>query len=396
MFAKRVQNMTPSATIEITSKIAELKKQGVEILSFNIGEPDFDTPENIRDKGKEALDLGHTRYTPAGGTIDLREEIAKKLLKENNLEYTYQEIIVSSGAKQALMNALLTLCEEGDEVIIPSPYWVSYIEMVKLTGAKPVLVDMEESDNFNLNIEKIKESITDKTKCIMINTPNNPTGAIYTETQLREIGNLCVENDIFILSDEIYEKLIYDGEKHVSIGTLSKEIKDKTILINGVSKSFAMTGWRIGYAAGPKDIIKAMTNLQGHMTTGPNAPAQHASLEAFRNSNNSVEKMVVEFDRRRKYLVDRLNNIQGITCNLPKGAFYAMPNVSSFYGKSWENYKIKNSMDLTNFLLEEAKVAVAPGEAFGINDNIRIAYSNSMENIVKGMDALEEALKKLK
>jgi aspartate aminotransferase len=396
MFAKRVQNMTPSATIEITSKIAELKKQGVEILSFNIGEPDFDTPENIRDKGKEALDLGHTRYTPAGGTIDLREEIAKKLLKENNLEYTYQEIIVSSGAKQALMNALLTLCEEGDEVIIPSPYWVSYIEMVKLTGAKPVLVDMEESDNFNLNIEKIKESITDKTKCIMINTPNNPTGAIYTETQLREIGNLCVENDIFILSDEIYEKLIYDGEKHVSIGTLSKEIKDKTILINGVSKSFAMTGWRIGYAAGPKDIIKAMTNLQGHMTTGPNAPAQHASLEAFRNSNNSVEKMVVEFDRRRKYLVDRLNNIQGITCNLPKGAFYAMPNVSSFYDKSWENYKIKNSMDLTNFLLEEAKVAVAPGEAFGINDNIRIAYSNSMENIVKGMDALEEALKKLK
>jgi aspartate aminotransferase len=396
MFAKRVQDMTPSATIEITSKIAELKKQGVNILSFNIGEPDFDTPENIRDKGKEALDLGHTRYTPAGGTIELREEIAKKLLKENNLGYTYQEIIVSSGAKQALMNALLTLCEEGDEVIIPSPYWVSYIEMVKLTGAKPVLVEMEESDNFNLNIEKIKNSITEKTKCIMINTPNNPTGAIYTEDQLREIGNLCVENDVFILSDEIYEKLIYDGERHVSIGTLSQEIKDKTILINGVSKTFAMTGWRIGYAAGPKDIIKAMTNLQGHMTTGPNAPAQYASLEAFRNSNNSVEKMVVQFDKRRKYLVSRLKNIQGITCNLPKGAFYAMPNVSSFYGKSWENYKIKNSMDLTNFLLEEAKVAVAPGKAFGIDDNIRIAYSNSMENIVYGMDALEKALKKLK
>jgi len=396
MFAKRVRNMTPSATIEITSKIAELKKQGVEILSFNIGEPDFDTPENIRDKGKEALDLGHTRYTPAGGTIELREEIAKKILKENNLKYSYQEIIVSSGAKQSLMNALLTLCEEGDEVIIPSPYWVSYIEMVKLTGAKPVLVEMEESDNFNLNIEKIKKSISDNTKCIMINTPNNPTGAIYSENQLREIANLCVENDIFILSDEIYEKLIYDGEKHISIGTLSQEIKDKTILINGVSKSFAMTGWRIGYAAGPKDIIKAMTNLQGHMTTGPNAPAQYASLEAFRNSHNSVEKMVVEFDKRRKYLVDRLNSIQGVTCNLPKGAFYAMPNVSSFYGKSWGNYKINNSMDLTNFLLEEAKVAVAPGEAFGIDDNIRIAYSNSMENIVKGMDALEKALKKLK
>jgi aspartate aminotransferase len=388
--------MTPSATIEITSKIAELKKQGVEILSFNIGEPDFDTPENIRDKGKEALDLGHTRYTPAGGTIELREEIAKKILKENNLKYSYQEIIVSSGAKQSLMNALLTLCEEGDEVIIPSPYWVSYIEMVKLTGAKPVLVEMEESDNFNLNIEKIKKSISDNTKCIMINTPNNPTGAIYSENQLREIANLCVENDIFILSDEIYEKLIYDGEKHISIGTLSQEIKDKTILINGVSKSFAMTGWRIGYAAGPKDIIKAMTNLQGHMTTGPNAPAQYASLEAFRNSHNSVEKMVVEFDKRRKYLVDRLNSIQGVTCILPKGAFYAMPNVSSFYGKSWGNYKINNSMDLTNFLLEEAKVAVAPGEAFGIDDNIRIAYSNSMENIVKGMDALEKALKKLK
>jgi len=388
--------MKPSATIEITSKIAELKKDGIEIIGFNIGEPDFDTPENIREKAKEGLDLGHTRYTPAAGTIDLREEIGKKLYKDNNLKYTYKDIIVSNGAKQSIMNALLTLCEKGDEVIIPSPYWVSYIEMVKLTGAKPVLVQLDERDNFKLDIEKINNTITPKTKCIMLNSPNNPTGAIYSENHLREIGEICVDNDIYILADEIYEKLIYDGEEHISIGTLSEEIKDKTILINGVSKTYAMTGWRIGYAAGPRDIIKAMSDLQGHMTSGPNAPAQYASLEALRNTEKSVEVMVKEFDRRRKYIVDRLNSIEGITCNLPKGAFYVMPNVKGFYGKSSGSFKIENSMDLTNYLLEEAKIAVAPGEAFGINDNIRIAYSNSMENIEKGMDQMERALKKLK
>jgi len=396
MFSSRIGSMKPSATIEITSKIAELKKDGIEIIGFNIGEPDFDTPENIREKAKEGLDLGHTRYTPAAGTIDLREEIGKKLYKDNNLKYTYKDIIVSNGAKQSIMNALLTLCEKGDEVIIPSPYWVSYIEMVKLTGAKPVLVQLDERDNFKLDIEKINNTITPKTKCIMLNSPNNPTGAIYSENHLREIGEICVDNDIYILADEIYEKLIYDGEEHISIGTLSEEIKDKTILINGVSKTYAMTGWRIGYAAGPRDIIKAMSDLQGHMTSGPNAPAQYASLEALRNTEKSVEVMVKEFDRRRKYIVDRLNSIEGITCNLPKGAFYVMPNVKGFYGKSSGSFKIENSMDLTNYLLEEAKIAVAPGEAFGINDNIRIAYSNSMENIEKGMDQMERALKKLK
>ncbi|MFO7888144.1 MAG: pyridoxal phosphate-dependent aminotransferase [Eubacteriales bacterium] len=396
MFSSRVGSMKPSATIEITSKIAELKKDGIEIIGFNIGEPDFDTPENIREKAKEGLDLGHTRYTPAAGTIELREEIAKKLYVENNLKYTYNDIIVSNGAKQSIMNALLTLCEKGDEVIIPSPYWVSYIEMVKLTGAKPVLVQLDERDNFKLDIEKINNTITPKTRCIMLNSPNNPTGAIYSENQLREIGEICVDNDIYILADEIYEKLIYDGEEHISIGTLSEEIKDKTILINGVSKTYAMTGWRIGYAAGPRDIIKAMSDLQGHMTSGPNAPAQYASLEALCNTEKSVEVMVKEFDRRRKYIVDRLNSIEGITCNLPKGAFYVMPNVKGFYGKSSGSFKIENSMDLTNYLLEEAKIAVAPGEAFGINNNIRIAYSNSMENIEKGMDQMERALKKLK
>src|SRR6056297_508900 len=396
MFSSRIGSMKPSATIEITSKIAELKKDGIEIIGFNIGEPDFDTPENIREKAKEGLDLGHTRYTPAAGTIDLREEIGKKLYKDNNLKYTYKDIIVSNGAKQSIMNALLTLCEKGDEVIIPSPYWVSYIEMVKLTGAKPVLVQLEERDNFKLDIEKIKQNINEKTKCIMLNSPNNPTGSIYTEKQLREIGKICVDNDIYILADEIYEKLIYDGEKHISIGTFSEEIKNKTILINGVSKSYAMTGWRIGYAAGPRKLVKAMSDLQGHMTSGPNAPAQYASLEALANTEKSVEVMVKEFDRRRKYIVDRINSIEGMTCNLPKGAFYVMPNVKSFYGKSYASYKIKNSMDLTNYLLEEAKIAVAPGEAFGINNNIRIAYSNSMENIEKGMNQMENALKKLK
>ena len=396
MISRKIKNMNPSATVALTSKIAELQRKGINIITFNVGEPDFKTPINIRNKAKEGLDLGLTKYTPAPGTIELREEISKKLYRDNNIEYNYDEIIVSNGAKQSLINTLMTLCNEGDEVIIPSPFWVSYIEMVKLADGVPVVVEMDEEDNFDLNTEKIKKHITDKTKCIMINTPNNPTGAVYSRERLEEIGKLAVEKDLYIIADDIYEKLIYGGEKHISIASLGEEIKNRTILINGVSKAYAMTGWRIGYAAGPRKLVKAMSDLQGHMTSGPNAPAQYASLEALANTEKSVEVMVKEFDRRRKYIVDRINSIEGMTCNLPKGAFYVMPNVKSFYGKSYASYKIKNSMDLTNYLLEEAKIAVAPGEAFGINNNIRIAYSNSMENIEKGMNQMENALKKLK
>src|SRR6056297_1245202 len=396
MISRKIKNMNPSATVALTSKIAELQRKGINIITFNVGEPDFKTPINIRNKAKEGLDLGLTKYTPAPGTIELREEISKKLYRDNNIEYNYDEIIVSNGAKQSLINTLMTLCNEGDEVIIPSPFWVSYIEMVKLADGVPVVVEMDEEDNFDLNTEKIKKHITDKTKCIMINTPNNPTGAVYSRERLEEIGKLAVEKDLYIIADDIYEKLIYGGEKHISIASLGEEIKNRTILINGVSKTFAMTGWRIGYAAGPKEIIKAMTDLQGHMTTGPNAPAQYATIEALQNTKEAVEIMIKEFDKRRKYIVDRLNSIEGVSCNLPKGAFYAMPNVESFYKSSFKNYKIESSLDLTDYLLEEAKIAVAPGEAFGIDENIRIAYSNSMENIEKGMNQMEEALKKLK
>jgi aspartate aminotransferase len=396
MISKKIKNINPSATVELTSKIAELKRKGVDILTFNVGEPDFATPENIKVKAKEGLDLGLTKYTPAPGTIELREEISKKLSRDNNVNYNYDEIIVSNGAKHSLINTLMTLCNEGDEVVIPSPFWVSYIEMVKLAGGVPVIVEMDEKDNFDLNIEKIKDSISDKTKCIMINTPNNPTGAVYSKEKLKEIGRLAVDKDIYIIADDIYEKLIYDGEKHISIASLSEEIKNHTVLINGVSKAYAMTGWRIGYAAGPREIIKAMTTLQGHMTSGANTNAQYAAVEALKNSEESVKVMVDEFDKRRKYLVERLKNIKDVSCNVPKGAFYAMPNVSKLFGKSYDGRKINNSEDLADYLLDEAKIAVVPGIAFGIENNIRIAYSNSIENIEKGMDRMKEAVEKLK
>jgi len=395
MISRKIKNMNPSATVALTSKIAELQRKGINIITFNVGEPDFKTPINIRNKAKEGLDLGLTKYTPAPGTIELREEISKKLYRDNNIEYNYDEIIVSNGAKQSLINTLMTLCNEGDEVIIPSPFWVSYIEMVKLADGVPVVVEMDEEDNFDLNTEKIKKHITDKTKCIMINTPNNPTGAVYSRERLEEIGKLAVEKDLYIIADDIYEKLIYGGEKHISIASLGEEIKNRTILINGVSKAYAMTGWRIGYAAGPKEIIKGMTALQGHMTSGPNTNAQYAAVEALKNSEESIEDMVKEFDKRRKYLVKRLNSIDGIKCNTPKGAFYAMPNVKSFFGRKFNDRVINNSTDLANYLLDEAKIAVVPGIAFGIENNIRIAYSNSIKNIEKGMDNMEEALKKL-
>lgn len=395
MISDRIKNMNPSATVALTSKIAELQRKGVEIITFNVGEPDFNTPSNIRNKAKEGLDLGLTKYTPAPGTIELREEIVKKLHRDNNLKYKYDEIIVSNGAKQSLINTLFTLCNKGDEVIIPSPFWVSYIEMVKLAGGVPIIVEMDEEDNFDLNVEKIKKHLTNKTKCIMINTPNNPTGAVYSREKLEEIGKLAVDNDIYIIADDIYEKLIYDGEKHISISSLSDEIKNRTILINGVSKAYAMTGWRIGYAAGPKEIVRAMTALQGHMTSGPNTNAQYAAVEALKNSEESIENMVKEFDKRRKYLIERLNSMNGIRCNTPKGAFYAMPNVEYFFGKKYGDRLINNSTDLADYLLDEGKVAIVPGTAFGIDNNIRIAYSNSIENIEKGMDMMEKALEKL-
>ncbi|MGB4440030.1 MAG: pyridoxal phosphate-dependent aminotransferase [Sedimentibacter sp.] len=396
MISKRIKEMIPSVTLAQSEKIAYLKKQGIDVIGFNIGEPDFNTPKNIIKKCEEALSLGHTKYTPASGSMDLREEICKKFKKDYNLDYTIKDVIVSSGAKQSLTNVLMAIVDPGEEVIVPTPCWISYIEMIKLTGGIPVLVDMDEESGFDLNVDKIAANITEKTKAVLINSPNNPTGAVYKREDLEKLGKLAVKNNFYIISDEIYEKLVYEGDENCCTASISQEIKGKTITINGVSKSYAMTGWRIGFAVGPTEVIKAMSDYQGHTTTSPNSPAQYASIEALSNSEEFVEDMRKEFDKRRKYIVERLNAMDGISCFMPKGAFYVMPNIKNFYGKKYKGFTINNPMDMSDYLLEESRIAVVTGAAFLAPDNIRISYSNSMENIKEGMDRLEEALKKLK
>ncbi|SMP63874.1 pyridoxal phosphate-dependent aminotransferase [Anoxynatronum buryatiense] len=396
MISKRIQNMIPSATLEQAAKIAELKNQGIQIIGFNVGEPDYNTPTNIIQKAEEAYHLGLTKYTPAAGMVALREVICQKFRKEYGLDYAPKEVLVSAGAKQSLTNALMAIVDPGDEVIILTPCWVSYLEMVKLAEGVPVLVPLEENDGFRLDVAKIRKNISEKTKAIIINSPNNPTGAVYSKEDLRQLGQMAVEHDFYIISDEIYEFLVYEGEKNVCVAALSPEIKEKTITINGMSKAYAMTGWRIGYAVGPTQIIKGMADYQGNTTTSPNTPAQYASIEALANSQESVEMMRAEFDRRRRYILERINAMKNIHCSIPKGAFYVMPNVSYFYGREYKGLTVNNSLDLANYLLEEAKIAVVTGAAFEAPDNIRISYSNSMENIEKGMDRLEAALSKLK
>jgi aspartate aminotransferase len=396
MLSRRIRNMKPSVTVELTSKVEELKRQGIDVIAFNLGEPDFNTPENINEAAKRAIDEGFTKYTPVAGILELREAICKKLKEDNNVEYKPSQISVATGAKQSLINAIMTICDLGDEVIIPTPCWVSYIEMVKLSEATPVLVPTDEKNGFQPDIEAIKKAITSRTKAILLNTPNNPTGALYKEEVLRQLGELAVKHNFYIISDEIYEKLVYDGEKHVSIASLSPEIKEKTIIINGFSKAYAMTGWRLGYAAGPQDVIKGMNSLQGHTTSAPNSIAQKAAVEALLGPQDAIEFMRQKFDERRKYLINRLRNMEGITCADVKGAFYVMPNVSSFFGKEYNGKVLKNSVDVAAFLLEEAHIALVPGDAFESPNNIRISYATSLENIKEGMDRMEKALALLK
>ncbi|MEL7649066.1 MAG: pyridoxal phosphate-dependent aminotransferase [Sedimentibacter sp.] len=396
MISKRIQKMVPSVTLAQSEKIAMLKKQGIEVIGFNIGEPDFNTPENIIKKAEEAYRLGYTKYTPAAGMLDLREEICRKFKKDYNLDYTVRDVIVSSGAKQSLTNALMAIVDPEDEVIVPTPCWISYIEMIKLTGGVPVLVEMNEANGFDLALDRIESKITSRTKAVLINSPNNPTGAVYKEKDVKRLGELAVKHNFYIISDEVYEKLVYSGETNCCTAALSQEIKEKTITINGVSKSYAMTGWRIGFAVGPTHVIKAMSDYQGHTTTSPNSPAQYASIEALRNSEEFVQAMKKEFDKRRKYTVKRLNEMEGIDCFEPNGAFYVMPNIKHFYGKKYRDFTINCPADMCDYLLEEARIAVVDGTAFLAPHNIRISYSNSLENIQRGMDRMEEALKNLK
>ncbi|NEZ46108.1 pyridoxal phosphate-dependent aminotransferase [Clostridium niameyense] len=393
--SKKAVKIEPSLTLEITAKAKKMKSEGVDVIGFGAGEPDFNTPENIQIAAIEAIKKGYTKYTPASGIIELKEAIVEKLKKDNNIVYNTNEIIISNGAKQCLSNLFQAILNEGDEIIIASPYWVSYPELIKLYGGKPVFVKTKEENNFKYNIEDLKKVITNKTKGIIINSPNNPTGTVYSRGELKDLADFARENDLIIISDEIYEKLIYGDEKHVSIASISKDAYGRTIIINGMSKAYAMTGWRIGYAAGPKEIIKVMSNIQSHTTSNPNSIAQYASLEALKGDTEALNKMILEFKKRRDYMVDKINSIEGLSCIEPKGAFYVMVNINKVLNKSINNRVIKDSLNFSKILLEEEKVAVVPGIAFGVDSFIRLSYATSMENIEKGLHRIEVFLGKL-
>lgn len=396
MIAERAKKVKPSPTLAVDSKAKELKAKGFDVVNFGVGEPDFDTPEHVKEAAIKAIRDGFTKYTPVGGIDELKEAIIEKLEKDNGLKYGKENILVSCGAKHSLYNIAQALFGPGDEVIIPAPYWVSYPDQVLINDAQPVIVETYEEDSFMLQPEALESKITQRTKALILNSPSNPTGFIYNKKILEKIGEIALKHNIYIISDEIYEKLIYDGEKHLSIASLDEEIKEKTIVVNGLSKSHAMTGWRIGYAAGPAEIIKTMTKIQSQSTSNPTSIAQKAAVAALTGSQDCVEKMRQEFEKRRNYLVEGLNSIGGISCKMPKGAFYAFPNISKVLGKKASNNQINSSMDLSIYLLEQAKVALVPGSAFGAEGYIRISYATSMENLSKGIERIRKALEELK
>jgi len=391
--ARRVLQVRPSPTLAVDAKVKALKAQGVDIVGFGAGEPDFDTPDNIKEAGIKAIRDGFTKYCPVAGTPELLDAIIGKLKRDNGLTYERNQIIVSCGAKHSIYNIAQALFQKGDEVIIPAPYWVSYPDIVLLAEATPRIVKATEKTGFRISATQLRRAITQKTRAIIINSPSNPTGACYLREELEEIAAIAVKKDIYVITDDIYEKFIYDGATFTTIASLGKEMYDRTILVNGVSKAYAMTGWRIGYAAGPRPIIAAMTAIQSQCTSNPTSISLKASAEALKGSQDSVERMKTEFEKRRNYIVDRLNRIPGVSCLKPQGAFYAFPNVSGVYGKSWNGKKITNSTEFTEFLLENAKVGVVPGIAFGDDRCVRLSYATSMETITKGLDRIESALK---
>ncbi len=391
ILADRINNISSSLTLSITAQVLKMKSEGKKIISFGAGEPDFHTPDNIREVAIKAIREGFTHYTTDSGILELKQAIVEKLQKENNLTYKTSEILVSNGAKHCLYNAIMALCNPGDEVLLPTPCWVSYTEQIKLAQAKPVFIPTEQNNQFKLTANLVEQYITDKTKVLLLNSPNNPTGSVYDLTELEKIAQLLRKKEIYCISDEIYEKLVYDEAKHYSIAMFGPEIKNRVILINGVSKSYAMTGWRIGYAAGPEEIIKGMSKLQGHCTSNANSIAQKASIEALAGNQDSVSEMHKEFDMRRKYMVNHLNKINGFQCDLPKGAFYAFPNVTHLLnsGIKFQNTEIKNSLQLTDYILQKAEVAVVPGSAFEAEGYLRLSYATSMSEIEEGLERLK-------
>ncbi len=393
--AKRIRTISPSLTLAISAKAKAMKAAGENVISFGVGEPDFNTPAHIVKEAELALETGHTKYTPSSGLLELRRAIAEKFKRDNNLEYDSSQIIVSNGAKHSIFNVCYALIDEGDEVIIPAPYWLTYPEVVKVCGGVPVYVKASKKTGFKITPEQLRSAITEKTKLLIFNSPCNPTGAVYSEEEVRALAKVCEEAGIFVLSDEIYEKLVYGNTQPFSFAACSDYMMDHTITVNGVSKTYAMTGWRIGYLAAPKDIAKAIDSFQSHATSNANSIAQYATIKALNSPEAAVDEMVAIFAKRREAMLTRIAEMEGVRCVVPDGAFYCMLVVSSAYGKKFGNKLIDGSVAFADCLLDAAKVAVVPGISFGADECVRISYSLSMSDLLEGLDRIDAFMRSL-
>lgn len=389
--SEKAKSIAPSPTLAIDSKFKQMKKQGVPVVGFGAGEPDFDTPDYIKESGIRAIQENYTKYTPASGTVELKQAICHKVKKDTGLEYANENVIICNGGKHALTNIFMAILNPGDEVVIPAPFWVSYPEMVKMSDGVPVYLATTEENNFKFTIDELEKVVTDKTRALVLNTPSNPTGMVYNREELQAIADFAVKHEIYVVFDEIYEKLIYEGE-HINIATLGDDIKKLTIIVNGMAKTYAMTGWRIGYAVAEAPIIKAMSNIQSHATSNPNSIAQFASADALWGDQSFIEDMKKAYVERRDYMVERINGIEGLSCRKPNGAFYIFMNVKEQLGKEHYGKIINTANELCEDILDRALVAMVPSEGFGVDGYVRLSYATSMEVIKTGLDRIEEYL----
>ncbi len=394
--SKKALAVKPSSTLAITAKAKEMKQMGMDVVGFGAGEPDFNTPKHIAQAAKRAIDEGFTKYTDASGILELKEAIVKKFQSFNHITYTTDQIVISNGGKHTLTNVFTAILNEGDEVLIPMPYWLSYPEIVKLAGGVPVFVPGMKEAKYKVSVEDLEQYVTDKTKAMILNSPNNPTGMIYYRDELEKIAEFAVKHDIFVVSDEIYENLFYSKEGHVSIASLNPEIYRRTITVNGLAKSYAMTGWRIGYCGAPRDVAKVMSSVQSHQTSNPNSIAQKAAVAAIAGDQTCVREMGEAFDERRKYIYERVCNIPYLSANMPKGAFYVFVDAEEMIGKKYKDTVIKDASDIARILIEDYYVAIIPCADFGCPNHFRLSYAIAIKNIAKGMDRIEEFAKELK
>ena len=395
MVSEVANRINESPTMKVSALAKKMKADGENVINLSVGEPDFPTPENIKQAAKKAIDENQTRYTINSGTVEIRKAIAAKLKRDNSLDYDIKNIIVSNGAKHSVFNCILATVNKGEEVIIPAPYWVSYPDMVSIADGISIIIDTKEENGFKVTPEELERAITPKTKALILCNPSNPTGSAYSKAELEKVAEICLQHNFYIISDEIYEKLTYGDYKFVSFPSLNEELKNRTLLVNGLSKAYSMTGWRVGYTAGPDNIIQAINKIQSHSTSNASSISQAASIEALTGSQDAVEEMRKEFEKRRDYLYNQLTSIEGISCYKPEGAFYLFPNISVFFNKSDEETKIKNSFDLAMYILSDAKVATVPGSAFGAEGFLRLSYATSMSNLEEAVARLKQTLKKL-